>query len=664
MPKAEAIQNRAQALPQQPYQAPPQPYQAPPCPYQQSPAHATAGATPGVAEYSHVPPEPGMPAPQNPVVGGNSTPARSASPAAQHIFNQPPSVTTTPGGAQQATPALRKRGKRLVFSREPAKGQVVLPEHPVGVGLNLSCSERGGSPFLVESLLPNSPAANCGQVAPGDLVYSIDGVRVKDKTLPEVIQMLKGPWGTQVTVVFQLRDDKMGSSMVPGQAGRTPSLQAFEAKLDLIAAEGLPTSNITDTGLCDPYLCVSLLPETVEPAPDSTLVSNHRRHAQANTKTCRKTLNPVWKETHVIRDMHNDSVIKDSNRPLPSAHERIPLSGQGFTVLFTVHSENGSAEDFVGYGLLRNCRPGPTGEHKLPLLDANGRAVGFSGQAAMLHVRLTYGPAQGDIHQAEAAHKAAEMAASRKRRQESGAPSNGVNGTDVSWRSSSGTQPQPQPQQTKPYSPRDSWQASGTPANGPVWGNHSDKAPGFSSPGGLAALWVQAYASKTPAAPQRTRSSEEFHTDVLEFVPPPPLMSTPKGAQYGDKRPAGPDNATGMQINLNNSMFDQIRMEMEAKDKALAALRTEHARLRERHHQLSLLNESSVSSSASTLSRLKEEVHAKTEQIRELQALLDQSRPAQERLEHQLNSAQQLVRGSLLQHERYEATTEQQVKHE
>ena len=144
MPKAEAIQNRAQALPQQPYQAPPQPYQAPPCPYQQSPAHATAGATPGVAEYSHVPPEPGMPAPQNPVVGGNSTPARSASPAAQHIFNQPPSVTTTPGGAQQATPALRKRGKRLVFSREPAKGQVVLPEHPVEFGRRLST--RNGDP--------------------------------------------------------------------------------------------------------------------------------------------------------------------------------------------------------------------------------------------------------------------------------------------------------------------------------------------------------------------------------------------------------------------------------------------------------------------------------------------------------------------------------------
>ena len=365
--------------------------------------------------------------------------------------------------------------------------------------------------------------------------------------------------------------------------------------------------------------------------------------------------------------MHNDSVIKDSNRPLPSAHERIPLSGQGFTVLFTVHSENGGAEDFVGYGLLRNCRPGPTGEYKLPLLDAHGRAVGFSGQTAMLHVRLTYSPAQGDIHQAEAAHKAAEMAASRKRRQESGTPSNGVNGTDVSWRSSSGTQPQPQPQpqpqQAKPYSPRDSWQASGTPANGPMWGSDSDKAPGFSSPGGLAALWVQAYASNTPAAPQRTRSNEEVRTDVLAFVPPPPLMATPKGAQYGDKRLAGPDNATGTHINLTNSMFDQIRMEMEAKDKALATLRTEHARLRERHHQLSLLNESSVSSSASTLTKLKEEVHAKTEQIRELQALLDQSRPAQERLEHHLNSAQQLVRGSLLQHERYEATTEQQVKH-
>ena len=595
-----------------------------------------------------------MPAPQNPVAG-NSTPARSASPAGQHTFNQPPSVTSTPG-AQQATPASRKRGKRLVFSREPAKGQVVLPEHPVGVGLNLSCSEHGGSPFLVESLLPNSPAANCGQVAQGDLVYSIDGVRVKDKTLPEVIQMLKGPWGTQVTVVFQLRDNKMGSSIGPGSVSRVPSLQAFEAKLDLITAEGLPTSNTTDTGLCDPYLCVSLLPESVEPAPDSTLVLNHRRHAQANTKTCRKTLNPVWKETHVIRDMHNDSVIKDSNRPLPSAHERIPLSGQGFTVMFTVHTENGSAEDFVGYALLRNCRPGPSGEHKLPLLDANGRAAGFSGQAAMLHVRLTYGPAQGDIHQAEAAHKAAEMAASRKRRQESGVPitSNGVNGAPAPWRSSSGMQ-QPQP---RPQSPRDGLQVPGTPNNGVMRGSDSDKGAGQSPPGGLAALWVQAYASKTPTA---RSSNEEVHTDVLAFVPPPSLMSTPKGTQYGDKRPPAPDSANGTPINFNSSMLDQIRMEMESKDKALAALRTEHARLRERHHQLSLLNESSVESSASALSKLKEEVQAKTEQIRDLQAHLEQSRPAQERLEHQLNSAQQLVRGSLLQHERYEATTEQQV---
>lgn len=498
----------------------------------------------------------------------------------------------------------------------------------MGIGLNLSGSDRGRAPFEVESLMLESPVAKCGQVSPGDVLYSIDGVRVKDKSLPEVIQMLKGPSGTQVTVVFQLRETKASiptNTMVPG---RLPSLQAYEAKIDLIGAEGLPTSNTSDTGLCDPYVCVSLLPETVEAG--STLLLNHRRHSQVNTKTCRKTLNPSWKETHIIRDMHNDSIITDSNRPLPSAHERTPLSGQGFTVMFTVHSEHGGSDDLIGAAFLRNVRMGHSGEHKLSLLNTNGQAVGFSGNVASLHVRLAYGPAQGDMHQAEAAHKAAEMAASRKRRQENGGPLTGANGVKTG-----SNQPPPNSSLTVLT------QAPSTPTNQVVRsmsdGDERDggatSSPG-SPPGELAALWVQAYARKTPSVPQR--AGEEVKTDVLaSFVQPP--------AQYGDKRPRALDSPNDQLINISNSMLDQVRGEMMAKDKALASLRTEHARLRENFQDLSRMNEHSLESSTAALASLREELKDKNAQIREMQNLLDQSRPMQERLEHQLNSAQQVI---------------------
>jgi len=644
-----------------------------------------------------MPAEPAMAAPQNPVAG-TRTPGRRASPT-PHAWGEA-SLSSTPGGGaggtavSGGTAVLRKRGKRLVFARQPAVGQVVLPEHPVGIGLNLSSSDRGGSPFYVESLLGDSPAAKCAQVGVGDVVYSIDGVRVKDKSLPQVIQMLKGPSGTQVTVVFQVpdRDPKMPSASfaaAPQQAGPgwsrqgvEASMEAFEARLDLVAAEGLPTSGTSDTGLCDAYLCVSLLPESVEPEPGSALVVHHKRHAQANTKTCRSTLNPVWKETHTIRDMHNESVLMDSNRPLPSAHERTPLSGQAFTMMLTVHSENGRGDDFVGSALLRNVRGGPCSEHKLALLDARGAAVGFGGQVAMVHVRLTYGLAQGDVHQAEAARKAADMAASRKRRLHAPGP---VANSSASTLNAHGTSSGASWQAPKALLPAADSEASSPSVhvahtNGVMTGSDSGMLPlvtaaatatGIGSgwqrggtpaspPAGLAALWVEAYANKTTSAAQ-PRTHDDVHTDVLAFVAPPSLMSTPTGPMYGDKRARAPDVLNGSS-NGSASMLDQIRLELQGKDKALAALHTEHARLHHQFQHLSRLNETSVESSASALARLKEQVEMKTQQMRQLQSLVDTSQPAQQRLEQQLSSAQQLVRGSLLQHERYEATTEHQSK--
>jgi hypothetical protein len=646
------IQVQQQTMEEQPTQQ--LPYQAAPQhPHDQQPANDTpwfrkevaSPAQPMVDRPIPLPPEPGEPAPQNPVIGGN-TPGRQVLPHTN--VHQAPS-TAASGNGHQNLPSSRRRGKRLVFSREPPKGQVVLPEQPVGIGLNLSSSERGGAPFVVDSLLPGSPAANCGQVSPGDVVYSIDGTRVKDKSLPEVIQMLKGPTGTQVTLVFLLSDNQV----VKSSGERSSSLQVFEAKLDLIAAEGLPTSSVSETGLCDPFICVSLLPESIDMDASSSLVMNHKRHSQANSKTCRKTLNPVWKETHVIRSMHTDSVVDDSNRALPSAHERSPLCGQGFTVMLTVHSETGGdvgGEDFIGCAFLRNCRPGPSAEYRLPLVDTHGRAVGFSGQAAMVHVRLTYGPVQGDIHQTEAARKAAEMAASRKRREESGEVLLNSNNSVASRAS-----PHMNSQSLKGLSSGEILQTPAPTANGVIYDHEGVGSP----PSGLASLWMQAYANKTPSATQR---EGDVQTDVLAFVPPASLMSTPNGTHYGDKRSRGFDSLGGTPANFNASMLEQIRLEMEIKDKALVTLRTEHARLRERFSQLSSMNDDSVHSSAATLMRLKSELQSKNDEARELQDLVNDNKHKLERMEQQLNSAQELVRGSLLQHERYEATTEQQLR--
>ena len=507
-----------------------------------------------------MPPEPGLPAPQNPVVG-TSTPSRPASPslATQQLLAAPQRQHTSAQMVQVTPVATRKRGKRLVLTREPAKGQVVLPEHPVGVGLNLSSNDGGGAPFVVDSLLPASPAATCGQVQAGDVVYSIDGVRVKDKLLTDVIQMLKGPSGTQVTVVFQLNDSDVQTPMPPSR------VQAFEARLEILAAEGLPTSNTSETGLSDPYVCVSLLPQNLDLDAGSALVLNHKRHSQANTKTCRKTLNPIWKESHIIRAMHTESVVNNSNRPLPSAHERTPLSGQGFTVMFTVHSENAGnrdeADEFIGSAFLRNMEAGPSTEFKLPMVDPRGHPVGFSGQAAMLHVRLAYVQVEGDaglVHQAEAARKAAEMAASRKRREVGPDPVASANRSPYA----SGTARQPARTYTRP--------------------ENIQESP--SQPTGLASLWMQAHNTL-----EQRRPEGEMQMDASAFVPQMSLMSTPLASSlYGDQRARAMGSmGKDTQANFSPSMLEQIRLEMEEKDRELVTLRTEHCRLREKLHTLS-----------------------------------------------------------------------------
>lgn len=108
----------------------------------------------------------------------------------------------------------------------------------------------------------------------------------------------------------------------------------------------------------------------------------------------------------------------------------------------------------------------------------------------------------------------------------------------------------------------------------------------------------------------------------------------------------------------------QLKAELDSKERQLGSLRAEHSALLQAHRgriaEITAMNENTMDASQQTMRTLREDLAAKQEQVRQLQTLLEQSAPAQQRLEEQLSAAQQLVRGSLLQHERYEATTEQQ----
>jgi len=214
-------------------------------------------------------------------------------------------------------------------------------------------------------------------------------------------------------------------------------------------------------------------------------------------------------------------------------------------------------------------------------------------------VRVSYAPGLGDEHQQEASRKAAELALSRRRRQ-SGAPDPPLASLSSSLNAQSGMRSSMSGRGDTLSALMPPGTPAETPAKSPTKNAHG------ASPGGLAAVWQQAYPSGSPDG----RPLDDVETEVLAMMPPPTI--------FGSKGDQGDD-------------FED----------RLAATDTRGG----------------ASSRA-----LRQELAGKTDQIRQLQTMVERATPAQKRLEEQLASAQQLVRGSLLQHERYEATTEQQAK--
>ncbi len=73
-----------------------------------------------------------------------------------------------------------------------------------GLGLILDYGSEGTEGFVVVSVLPGTPAAK-GGIKPGDVLLKIDGKELADKSLPEVVRLMRGPVGS--TVVLTVSDE-------------------------------------------------------------------------------------------------------------------------------------------------------------------------------------------------------------------------------------------------------------------------------------------------------------------------------------------------------------------------------------------------------------------------------------------------------------------------
>ncbi len=74
-----------------------------------------------------------------------------------------------------------------------------------GIGVYLDQTDED---LQVLSVLPGTPAQEEG-VKPGDVLYSIDGDLVSEMTPDEAIARVKGPQGTQVSLVFERGDERV-----------------------------------------------------------------------------------------------------------------------------------------------------------------------------------------------------------------------------------------------------------------------------------------------------------------------------------------------------------------------------------------------------------------------------------------------------------------------
>jgi hypothetical protein len=85
--------------------------------------------------------------------------------------------------------------RTLVFRRPETQGNAQLPKDVGLVGLQLTEKD----PPLITGVTPNLPAADAG-IKVGDRIQRVDGKEVKGLNMPQLVELVRGPAGTKVTI--------------------------------------------------------------------------------------------------------------------------------------------------------------------------------------------------------------------------------------------------------------------------------------------------------------------------------------------------------------------------------------------------------------------------------------------------------------------------------
>ena len=87
------------------------------------------------------------------------------------------------------------------------------------VGIGITMSEIEGIPYITR-VYATSPAENAG-LKKGDIIYKIDGIEVKDKTIDEIAELTKGKEGTKVTYEVKRKNEILTFEMTRATVNAT-----------------------------------------------------------------------------------------------------------------------------------------------------------------------------------------------------------------------------------------------------------------------------------------------------------------------------------------------------------------------------------------------------------------------------------------------------------
>jgi hypothetical protein len=156
---------------------------------------------------------------------------------------------------EPTTPRLRRKYYSLVCLRRQPRPQDQVHK-PVGIGATFERDLQGC--YRVTSIHAGGSADESGQVVLGDLLFSVNGLLVKDRTTDSVIQLIKGAPGTRTAIVL-VTDGPTSSRSHPGQdafrfdvfsvvpkIGQEPS----ELVAIILGAQGLSSNSMHPAVFC------------------------------------------------------------------------------------------------------------------------------------------------------------------------------------------------------------------------------------------------------------------------------------------------------------------------------------------------------------------------------------------------------------------------------